>query len=617
MLMKRLLAISTILALSCASISAQKGPQTSLEARSICEVRNQEPFDESWQSLTTKIFPVNFGEIQNIFVNGLGLKMKEIKSIFVSTKLIGNVINDVEYPLYNFKLENNKTSVDNFPEITIIEGLPLSDKEINAQVNIEAVVQEKKIYSFVATQLKNIAQFNNPSILGKLVGELGTLINSQNDNDEYRFTNTIKVFESTSQEKKIHSILVYSIQTNGATISKSAAIEASLRKLISQPNAIVSTTSLKSMVGNDNTAYIFVVNYLSQYNSKLNLKSYTHEDINNRLASIQSTQQSSEIVSHEKRFSDFLHEIADLKTEVDDYRHKADEPKLISILARYKTICAIFSNVTKDYANDKLFNSTFKPNYSIALKEAKNSLSTGDEGLTYVSHATQYIIGDKMPADPKQFENILDTLDNHEFQNREDHNVKRIYAIREHLENQIYSNSFKAPVDDIYNLLSQTRKSSYDKIVEISPTTNCQKCKARSEEAIKYYNSGISNGGSTLPPITIGNGGNGSSINFDQIRASFRRQENFTATSTGLQQYAGTVEQAETIHEAQTILNKFKTLLSKNEVVIKLRHKEAYQTYQLLEACINTNDAVYSKAQLMEIKHLSNNLDDYMLNINK
>lgn len=459
--------------------------QVSVEAKSVCEVKSNQDFDPSWQYLTTKIFPVNFENVQNIFTEQLGYKKNEINSIFISTKLTGNIFNDVEYPLYNLKIEkNNKnTSISKTDEIKIIEGMPITDneKEINAEIKIEAVTHSKRIYGFVANQLANITNLRTPMFAGKLVGELGRLISAQNEDKSFTFVNTIKLFENTSSRNRIHSIFVYVIVPSGTSTENSI-----LKNKLSEPvnkNETITSSLLNSAVEGDNQPYVFVVNYLSQYKSNLNLSEYSEDEISQRLFNIKANQINPKMFNYEKRLTDFLKDVANLKYSVTKYRTDKSNERLLEVLDKYRIVNFVFNSNNTEYTNDNIYNNIFKENYKEALQEAQQSLS-GDDKLAFVKAVTPYIIDDSETYNPDKYEYLLTILNKQRFDdNNNDDNVHKINAIRSRIENDLYHSKFLPLIRDVKLL----RLDSYDTLRKLVNSTKCIMCRVEGNNAIKYF----------------------------------------------------------------------------------------------------------------------------------
>lgn len=484
--------ITAILAAVCLNAYAQQ--PSAIEAKSIAEIYSENHFDPSWQYLTTKIYPVNLQNLKQEFEN-IGHKTKNIKSIFVSTKLIGNAINNVEYPLYNFKIEGKQTTTNNFDDITIIEGLPVDIKEINAEINIEEIEETKNIYAFVANQLDNISQMSNPLFAAKLVGELGSLIKAQNEEKAFKFTNTIKIFDNNSKTQKIHSILVYVIQPAGIPIPQNNDKFQNLKNEIKN-NIQINSQILRNELNRDSDPYhidtrpyIFVVNYLTQYKSELKLKDYTQEEINLRLSDIQAKQVNQEIYNYEKRLSEYLTEVSLMKSEIAEFKQTKSENKLLNILSRYKAVNYIYNNLGNEYKNDKVFDEIFRDNYNLVFKTAQQSLQVGNEDLNYVHNVMPYLLEGKITSNYDRYENILDTLDNHKFTSEEssnDENVIKIGNMINEIEGRIYQKQFRPLIDDIYRKESITRDSSAS--ILQTTTSNCQMCMERRKRALDFYN---------------------------------------------------------------------------------------------------------------------------------
>ena len=360
-----------------------------IEVNEIYQKTSNYNFGSEWQYLTTDMYLMNANTLDKLLQNTFPpyTIKNSLKSVFISAKLQGSILEGLEYPLYNFmKGTNNRMEVvDNYEAVTILKNMPLSGNDnISAKISVEAVYSAKTINTFVNNVMEKvniISKFTSlTSAVGALKDELTKI--SANSDKKYIFNSTIQIYRDFNPDRKVYSIAVYMFHNRGFNYNvQNSGIN--FDGILNSGSDYVNNSSLQAAMQDKDLPYpyLIVVNYKSKYVSELDTKAeITSKVVMEREKSIESKKESkeinSEIFAHEKHLNEFLNKYAVFYESVaNEYKYNKNAEVVAKIISQYRDLCATKDIALKNYSSNGLFTSCFQKHYEDVVNKADIELS--------------------------------------------------------------------------------------------------------------------------------------------------------------------------------------------------------------------------------------------------
>lgn len=479
-------------------------------------------FNNEWHYLSSDLYLFNGTKFQTA-LNGIYSALPKKKraecpnpeNILITASIDGTALGKLSYPIFNFNIKNTDGTLktytsESYEAIRLMDNLPLTslgNSKIDCNINIDIINKDtpNKIFDFVATQLKSIADLSTPLAAAKtLVGELGKLITSKTNNKEYKFNSTIRLYEEDGFSKRVASISVYSfIPSQKGT----AAIEpTALAKYIDEnDNPKIDREKIASLVKCPQYPFMVIVNYKSKYVSDPVIGDQTtSETIEARLAKVKKAYDNSllsaEIYTQELKLIDYLNDFVTLKSSIntytlntksrvtDDYR-----PMYLQIYDNYMKLRATLSSRIIEFSKNPVFQNEFLPTYQTIITNAEGYLD-GDNNLKNIKNIALAIDETKNPnhktSTPEDNEKKLSVLHSISFPDNDTDNpaLAELLRLTRRIENEQYTKVFAAKIDKLKTMRPSAEASSYcEKLKSEVNSTYCRMCSEKANAVINDY----------------------------------------------------------------------------------------------------------------------------------
>ncbi len=479
-------------------------------------------FNSEWHYLSSDMYLFNGTKFQTA-LNGMYASLPKKRranyptpeNILITANIDGTALGKLSYPIFNFNVKTTdgtmKTyTADSYEAIRLMDNLPLTtigDSKIDCNINIDLITKDtpNKIFDFVATQLKTIADYTTPLAAAQtLVGELGSLITSKTSDKEYKFSSTIRLYEEDGFSKRIASVSVYSFipsQKGSANISPVALF----KYLEETENPKLDRDKIASLVKCVQYPYMVIVNYKSKYVSDPVIGDQTtSETVEARLAKVKKAYENSllsaEIYTQELKLIDYLNDFVTLKSSINNYTLNTKSritddfrPLYLQIFENYVKLRATMSSRIKEFGKNPIFQNEFLPTYQTIITNAEGYLD-GDNNLKNIKNIALAIDDYKTPnrkaATPEEYEKTLAVLHSISFpDNSTDYaSLSELQSLTSRIENEQYTKVFAAKIDKLKAMRPSAEATSYcEKLKSDVNSTYCRMCSDRANAVIKDY----------------------------------------------------------------------------------------------------------------------------------
>ena len=488
-------------------------------------------FTEEWQFLTSDFYLFNEDKF-NSLINSLGkepktnlwgkLKTEKVELLSLTAKIenveyYGN--NDMVYPLYNFKMDFNKKSkyntviTEDIEVIRLIDNLPLTTSKefIDAKIEGEAITDSEgnKILRMVSEQLNNISKISDPtSAVLTVVGELGSFLESSANKNQYKFNSTIRLYDDTKFNKKLHSLNVYllipSNETNEIEFN-SDKITSFIEKIKLDDRIEINKDKLLDLIGYTQYPYFVVVNYKSKYTPpKITedeidfdfISTYEQrilEDCEEGLNSDVVCNQEKELISFFKAFAQFKQD-----KEAYDLNYKNGitselNKNLFLIMQDYKNLLILKENRDTEYKKVPSYINDFEPRYKKLISISEQYLSSSpklNEIMLLVNTSNtlrKTDLSSLKDVDLEKYLGVMYTLDLPKDKEKTDEYAE-IVKFRGSLEKNLLERVYQTKIEELKVLIGTESDFDKYKIIQTQINkSNCLLCKKEvSKELIEY-----------------------------------------------------------------------------------------------------------------------------------
>jgi uncharacterized protein YnzC (UPF0291/DUF896 family) len=508
----------------------QTHAQESIKTITAFKQRSAFNFTSEWQYLSTDLYLLNgsrFNQLLNDVAKiNIGKKPKKLsedvlQSFFIQAKIknIKYFGGDVVYPIYNFNVREEKNNIivetENIEVVKLIDNLPLNESNdvIDAEILGEAITKKNSndFLLLIGSQLQNFSKAAKPTTaIFDLIGEFGKFIETKSTGKQYKFSSTIRLYESQDFNKKVHSINIYVLapSSTGKIDMLAQDLENALN---TDHNLQVNQTALERLVKYQRYPMIVIVNFKSRYNSQPVVgDQISPAYISDRALKIHNLYQNGGIneatYMHEQKLIEFLKGFTTLKINIDNYKLNVKNNiaedfsrNLFVLLNNYNNLLNIRNIRARESANNAEFKDEFLPKYesvintaglylkenlSLAvLKEAADLLDANTNPSLYADKADlvennlRVLYTVKIPDEEKRSQLATDI-------NRLTNSIEQAYFAR------IYT-----PVLAKMNSLAADDKGLADKekLEAQYVNTNCQSCKSEFLKAANNFNTKYQN----------------------------------------------------------------------------------------------------------------------------
>lgn len=470
-----------LLLIMCMSLAAAAQSDNSVEPVQVAGLRSDFNFDKSWQYLRTEIYPVNFKCLTDAFVKGGLLKSRTYKDISMTTRIEGVNCDDINFLVYNFKRPSSLRKLQ-LSKVTLFNGVPLYDASaLDAVIKFNTVTSRNKyVYKYIAEMLKGVKSIENKNIALGLSCEMGSLLESENESQNYQFSSPISIVKVDDGKYRLHSFDIYMLAPQAHP--DSVFTDSLLNTFIVKDK--FSEAAIKPFARKD-TAYIFVVNYLAPYRSDIsNIKEFTPDAVQARLQALKDQGVSPDIYDYEKTLTEYLARYAVLRENVEEAERSSDNAKLLNVLKNYYRLMVKYNLVVEQMEDDSVFQNVFFKNYKYIHDKAENELLRGSDEFLYVRNMADYLLDKKDYTDYKK---SLKLFAKYDFSDKEDKTVRKIASMREEAEEICYEDNFRDIIDKINSGRFDNRSSLVADLQKLKiQYRDCKKCVDESDKAIAF-----------------------------------------------------------------------------------------------------------------------------------
>ncbi len=512
--------------------------QHNIETRLVYADTTRFNFTSEWQYLSTDVFLFN-GEQFSTLINELefdvirekngevkykkkkGKKDDVLSYLFIGAQVSNNRFfgdKNITYPLYNFRIDKDKTNKyqtfvsDNIERVRLLDHLPLSSagNTIDAQIEVRAIAQNERdnMLAFMGQQLQNLSALVNPTTaVFSLVGEIGKFIESGSRQKEYKFSSTIRLFEQNKVEMLLHSVRLYALTTAN---SDSLSLDLSALNAFIDTAAVNDLTrdQLEKLLNYHQYPVILVANYKLRYSMEtISGDEVTFANIDKRKVYIENSFRNGlineETYKQEKDYITFLTAFANLKSHIELYNMNARMNNtdaasggLVNIVQQYRTLIKQYDEVLFRYRENKLFTNVFKQQY-LSIVDYAGLYLEADHRLKASKDLVRAMLAMEQSDVAKTKEPEL------EEQIRALHYADRFGAdfftktadgqlIRQQIEmaeEYIYKKNFAATIEKLYKQPAvATTRALTDELSRKIDGTHCIRCREKSVEALMNFN---------------------------------------------------------------------------------------------------------------------------------
>ena len=514
--------LKTILLLMLTVVMTRAGAQDILVVNPEFKKTVPYEFNSEWHYLTSDMYLFNGTKFQ-MALNSIYAAMSKKRraecpnpeNILITASIDGTALGKLSYPIFNFNVKTTDGSMktytaDSYEAIRLMDNLPLTsigNNKIDCNINIDIITKAtpNKIFDFVATQLKSIADYSTPLSAAKtLVGELGSLITAKTNNKEYKFNSTIRLYEEDGFSKRVASVSVYSFipsQKGSADISPVA-----LFKYIDETdNPRLDRDKIASLIKCPHYPFMVIVNYKSKYVSDPVIGDQTtSETVEARLAKVKKAYDNSllsaEIYTQELKLIDYLNDFVTLKSSINNYTLNTKNritddirPMHLQIFENYMKLRATLKSRLKEFGGNAVFQNEFLPTYQTIITNAEGYLD-GDNNLKNIKNIALTIDEYDNPthknSTPQDNEKALAILHSIHFPDQASDNgaLLELRSITSRIENEQYTKVFASKIDRLQSMRPGAEAAAFcEKLRSDVNSTYCRLCSEKATAVINDY----------------------------------------------------------------------------------------------------------------------------------
>jgi hypothetical protein len=487
-------------------------------------------FSADWQYLSTDLYLMNSNKFSQLLIDigkaSMGKKNKKLneeslQSLFIKAKIKNLKFfgGDVVYPIYNFKVTEDKGTVTvetgNIEVIRLIDNLPLneSNEVIDAEISGEAITEKNSndFLRLIGTQLQNISKVTTTNVaILSLVGELGKFIESKTGGTHYKFNSTIRLYDGQDFNKKLHSVNIFVLAPSSMN-SIDIMPENIKTYLDTTSNPQIDQAILGKMLNFKKYPMIVTVNYKSRYNSHPVIgDQINYEYLSERKLKIQNAYQNELInkstYNQELKLIEFLEIFSDFKLNINNYKLNLKNnitndysKNLFVILKIYHNLLNIKKMRVAEFIDNPEFKEEFLPKYESVINTAgmymneNNALANVKGTAELLSSNINFV---QMANQNELCENNLRVLYSANVPDGEEKSqmAADLYKLRADLEKAYFAKTFSQVIKQINNLATDDAGFKAKERIEADfGDTYCKTCKTELTTALKNYNSRYQN----------------------------------------------------------------------------------------------------------------------------
>ncbi len=498
--------------------------QTSIKTIPALKQRSSYNFSNEWQYLSSDLYLLNqqqFSDLLNdiVVINSGGRRKRKkhnpekLQSLFIQAQLknIRFFGGDVVYPIYNFKISQDKdyTTVEtgNTEVVRLIDNLPLvtTNDVIDAEIKGEAITQNNanKFLRVIALQLQNLAKVKTPNIaILDLIGEMGKYIESSTTGKQYKFSSTIRLYEGQNFDRRLHSVNAFVFVPS--TVNEIDLKSNDLKTYVdTSSNPILNKKKLAQLIPYKKYPMIVIANYKSRYNSQLAVGDQINFDyLNERKLKIADAHKNELInktsYDQELKLIDFLTVFADLKLKINNYKLNksndvnSDQSKILfNILRTYRNLLKIRNIRIAQFQNNSEFKNEFLPKYESVITSAglylneQNTLTNVKKVGEFMENQNKNQLITKIGE-----EEILRLLYSLKIPDseRNSEQARDLRRLIYDLESNLFEEEYVSMITGINSLpTNEEGLQEKERIENVAGNTYCQKCKQELAKALENY----------------------------------------------------------------------------------------------------------------------------------
>ena len=481
-------------------------------------------FNGEWHYLTSDLYLFNGSKFQDI-INSLYINRQKKKktgsdlpqNVFITAAIEGTPLQEVCYPVFNFAVSEGENgartyATDSYDAIRLIDNLPISslNGKVDCKINAEILTKEKenRIFEFAASQLKTVSRWTTAplSATQDFIGELSRLIISKTGKSEYKFSSTIRLYDSQDFSRRIASVSIYSmipshVQNTGLNFEKLASY------LNDNSDKPLKAAQISSLLDFHDYPFVVIVNYRSKYISEPVIgDETTSETVEARLAKVKKQYESglltAEIYNHEVKLIEYLNVFVKLKSDINNYnlnfknRTTDDFGRMyLNIFNDFRQLKNVLDARQKEFAKDAVFKNEFSSGYASIMTNAEVYLD-GDNNLKNLKNIVltmkKYSSNEKKSGtfDAKDIENDLTILHSvsFPFDNYNSDGVSQLNALILGLEDKLYKNIFAVKTEQLKKLQPSAQATALcEELKNRLNSTYCSSCREKVNQAINDY----------------------------------------------------------------------------------------------------------------------------------
>ena len=479
-------------------------------------------FNAEWHYLTSDLYLFNATKFQSLLNDLYPVPPKKKRAtydapqnILITAKIDGTTLENLCYPIFSFNVKTSDNGLttyasESYEAIRIVDNLPVSsvkNKTVDCKIDLDIITEENqnKIFDFVASQLKSVSSWTTAPLTAAqtFIGEMSNLLTSKTSGKEYKFSSTIRLYDTEDFNKRIASINVYSFIP--AHIQRAAIDSSEISKFMhSNDNPKVDKNKLSQLIKYYGYPFLVIVNYKSKYITEPVIGDETNaESVEARLKKVKRQYEtgllSQELYAHELKLIEYLQAFVELKQSIDLYklnnknRINDDFSRLfLRIFNNYKTLKTIYGLRYKDYAKDAIFVNEFSNTYKTIMTNADGYLE-GDNNLKNIKN-TVLIMREhkdgKKNSDSQSNENDLSVLHSVEFPvlKPEPESITELNALIRKIEGRQYDKVFKEKVVKLKSMPPSAAATALcETLKDEINNTYCRYCRETASQIVNDY----------------------------------------------------------------------------------------------------------------------------------
>lgn len=370
--------------------------QVSISTVTTARHRTTTEFTADWMYLSTDLYLFNANKFDYL-INQVRTEQNkqekkktkkgkdvDLEHLVISVNLKSVFGKDMIYPIYSFMIKNEKDKPSSqigsgYEVVRIIKDLPVQQTTDELSADIKAEIfgkeDEDKMLKQVSGLLKNAEKLNNPpAAVLSMVAELGNFIESTLNQKQYVYSNTIRLYDETPFNRKLHSVNIFQFMPSSleSSTTQNPQFFKGLDTLTSEN---LNRQTLERIINLQTYPYLVVVNYKSKYLAEqIPGDEVDYKYIENRrqktITRFAAKEIPEEIYQQEMSLMDYLVLYLNFKNDIQQYelnfKSKVVDDfsqSFFRIMQDYRFLKNAYAVRLKLYANSNVFKEQYKAEY--------------------------------------------------------------------------------------------------------------------------------------------------------------------------------------------------------------------------------------------------------------